>query len=303
MKKAVVMTAVKYPDGPGSIKKIFDEYKSVLGLQTVSNYSVVWNTLAEKGDFADITELLNEYNRLVKSATAPGGGSGGGSSGGGGGGGNSSTGSTGKNITSDGGIPTPSMNVVSEQTAKETIEMKFEDLNSVPWAYKSISRMYDAGIINGVSKTEFRPDFSVMREEFVKMTVVALGFDADSESSVFTDVEKGAWYEGYIVCAVKNGIVNGIGEGVFGVGQEIKRQDMAVLIYNAMKKSGKFVPCNADLSFSDAEQIADYAKTAVAELSKLGIITGVGEDTFDPNGIATRAQAAVIIDRALEYLR
>ena len=74
------------------------------------------------------------------------------------------------------------------------------------------------------------------------------------------------------------------------------------MIYNAMLKKG-YQPKGTELAFADSDSIANYAKTAVAELFGTGIITGVGDNSFDPNGEATRAQAAVIIFRALEYLK
>ena len=61
-------------------------------------------------------------------------------------------------------------------------------------------------------------------------------------------------------------------------------------------------PKNTELSFNDSENISDYAKEAVAELSALGIINGVGDGMFQPKSVATRAQAAVIIDNVFEYL-
>ena len=52
---------------------------------------------------------------------------------------------------------------------------------------------------------------------------------------------------------------------------------------------------SASLDFADSSSIPDYAKEAVAALSKSGIINGVGGNTFAPDDSSSRAQAAKII--------
>ena len=56
----------------------------------------------------------------------------------------------------------------------------------------------------------------------------------------------------------------------------------------------------ADL-FADDYDIADYAKEAVYKLKELGILSGTGENKFEPNGLCTRAMTAKIIDLLGEY--
>ena len=74
---------------------------------------------------------------------------------------------------------------------------------------------------------------------------------------------------------------------------------MCVMIYNAIKANGDSL-ASAGIEFSDAADIADYASEAVGALANAGVVNGVGDNLFDPNGTATRAQAAVIINNALE---
>ena len=90
------------------------------------------------------------------------------------------------------------------------------------------------------------------------------------------------------------GIVGGIGDGLFGTGRNITRQDMAVMIYKALTAKGVGLEAGA-LAFSDSAAVSDYAKDAVAALANAEIINGQGDNTFNPNGEATRAEAASII--------
>lgn len=296
--EGVILTAVKYPDGYDNIKTIFNEYKSVLSLTSVSASSSVYSSLAGN-EFSTISLLMQKYSELVGkvSSTTSGGG-------GGGGGGSTSTGTTGTTVTTTGGdVSVGYSNTQTSTNKNETVEMSFEDLNSVPWAYTAIAKLYDENIVNGESDTVFLPEHQVTREAFVKMIVSAMNLDNNSYGeNVFSDVQRGAWYEKYVTIAKENALVDGIGNDMFGVGNNISRQDMAVMIYNAMLKNG-YEPTNYELAFDDGDSVSDYAKQAVGELSGLEIISGVGDNNFEPRSYATRAQAAVIIYRALEFLR
>ena len=101
----------------------------------------------------------------------------------------------------------------------------------------------------------------------------------------------------YVASGAGKGIVSGNGAG-FNPNANITREDMAVMIYNVMKSLGvNFSEVND--TFADYDQISDYAKEAVSALAAKGIINGVGDNMFAPKATATRAQAAVIIDRIL----
>jgi len=290
-KKALILTAAKNSDGPGNLKEIMSTYNSILNISSLTNSMSVYTAI--KGEYADIESLKIAYNNAVKPSTqSPGSGS----TGGGGGGGTNSKGT----YTST-SVSTVQIGGNTSQNATP-INIKFEDLSSVEWAYKDISELFDKGIINGVSEHLFRPNNQVKREEFVKMIVCAMGLqDERVESAEFADVSTGAWFESYVNIAKKFGISNGIGNNNFGTGIGISRQDMAVMIYNAMKLRG-YVPSGQENTFADKSSCAEYANEAIAELCSKGIVGGVGDNMFDPNGEATRAQSAVIINRALSYL-
>lgn len=171
----------------------------------------------------------------------------------------------------------------------------FNDISTVPWAMDAIQSLARDGIINGVGNDNFEPNGLVKREQFVKMIVGALGIAGDGDVSEFKDISPNEWYYGYLSAAISNGIINGTGYGSFGVGNDISRQDMSVIIYRAAQKTGVELPVITDDTPSDIESVADYAKEAVIALYKAGIINGVGDGRFAPNDSATRAQAAKII--------
>ena len=293
LEDAVMISVVRYPDGIGNIEKVLKEYKDRTGAKTGSAKNANYSAVAGKS-YSSVAALIEAFNDSVDSngsGSSSGGGSGSGGGGGStGGGGGSQTGGKNENIAS----PINPSNPVNTE-----LGIKFEDLNSVPWAYEAISKLFSAGIISGRSDTIFAPNDFVTREEFAKLVVTAFGFNDDNYTNNYVDVPAGSWYEQYVCSATEHGICNGIGDSKFGVGANITRQDMCVMIYNAIKANGDSL-ASGEIGFSDVADIADYASEAVGALANAGIVNGVGDNLFDPNGTATRAQAAVIINNALE---
>lgn len=290
IRNAIILTVVKYPNGSGNIKNIFTEYNSILKADiskaTLSDYGYI----AGK-EYNSIEECILDFNNRVASGSNNynGGGSGGGGSSSGGHGGPSFGGG---NIA--GGV------AGEINKLPPTINIKFEDLNSVQWAYKAISVLFEKGVINGKSDTLFMPNDCVTREEFAKMLVCAFSLNDKDYENVFVDVDDSAWYAPYVLSAYKKGICKGIGENKFGIGENITREDMCVMLYNALKTMG--IECQTGkLAFNDSSDFGEYSKEAVSALAASKIVNGIGDNLFNPKGQATRAEAAVMIYNTTEY--
>ena len=167
------------------------------------------------------------------------------------------------------------------------------------WAEKAVNSLYDKNIISGVGNGKFEPERNIKREEFVKLLVEALGHDAKAGQITFADIPEGHWSIPYISKAVSLDFIKGYSEDCFGIGDEISREDMAVIIYRALNNSGYEFTGDGKV-FADENEISEYAKEAISKLSQSGIINGVDENRFAPKNPATRAQAAVIIYRCIE---
>ena len=175
----------------------------------------------------------------------------------------------------------------------------FTDLSGYDWAKTHIEALYSLGVINGKTKTEYSPADTVTREEFVKLIVTLMKLEAKSSNTAFDDAVPGSWYESYVNTAVANGIAGGMGDNLFGVGKNASRQDIAVMIVNALKNKGiEITP--GELTFGDSESVADYAKDSVAFLASKGVLTGDTEGFFNPASNATRAEVAVMLSRVSE---
>ena len=228
-------------------------------------------------------QIKEAFDKAVANAKSSAGSLGGGGGAGGGGGGEA---------------PTPSErdwpSTMDDNSNNTVVKVKFTDIAGVEWAKTAIEALADKGVIAGISYGIFEPNGLVTREQFAKMLVLATDKYNSSAANEFTDIPAGDWSESYVASAKAAGFVNGIGEGKFGYGASITREDMAVMIYNVMKSMG------ADFSdvnngFADYDQISDYAKEAVGALTAKGIINGVGDNMFAPKATATRAQAALLV--------
>ena len=220
------------------------------------------------------------------------------SSGGGGGGGSSSGGKTSGGVSSAMGVGAP----VVAPAAKPEASTVFGDIADVPWAVEAINNLASIGVVNGTSATTFEPGRSITREEFAAILYRGFGFDKVQTSGSFSDVNSSDWYYEAVMQFSAMGIINGVGDGVFGTGRTITRQDMAVMIYRAAKAANAQFAQSGE-SFADSDSIASYALEAVSALSGANIVNGVGGGNFNPAGNATRAEATVILSRIMNYIK
>ncbi|MBE7040531.1 MAG: S-layer homology domain-containing protein [Ruminococcaceae bacterium] len=176
-----------------------------------------------------------------------------------------------------------------------TDKVYFTDLGAHTWAHESIQYLAAAGVVSGKGNNLFCPDDTVTRGEFIKMLVGTLGLVDSSTSSDFTDVPSTHWAYQYVSSAVKAGITDGIGDSLFDVNAQITRQDMAVMCHRALEYIRTDLSSVESVQFADESSVSAYAKNAVGVLAGLGIINGKGNNQFDPQSHATRAEAAKVV--------
>lgn len=183
--------------------------------------------------------------------------------------------------------------------ALKTVEKYFDDNNG--WGSDYIEALYQRGIISGKGEKIFAPDDNITREEFVKLIVETIGIETKDEKSGFSDAEDGMWYDRYIAAGHKNGLINGIGDGKFGVGNNITRQDMSKILFETLIKMNISTDGNSNGKiFVDTDKIASYAIDAVKVLSSMDVLSGDEYGNFNPENNATRQEAAKLIYKMLE---
>lgn len=197
-----------------------------------------------------------------------------------------------------GGYVAPSTQVPVEQPKTDvTVENKtsFVDLWDVMWAYDAIEYLYNGNIINGKTEDCFAPKDLVKREEFVKMIVNAFELSGTAEVD-FEDANPTDWYMEFMKTAYANGVVKGITETEFGVGTNITKEDIAVMIYRAVNAAGLELDIIVEnpAEISDMDDVSDYAKEAVEFMINKGAVKGT-DGKFNPKAYATRAETAQML--------
>jgi len=222
----------------------------------------------------------------------------GGGAGGGGGGGASSN-----NVDKTPIIGATDEDVYAQDTPSDTPVStgSYKDVKETDWYSEAVKTLTEKGIVSGDGTGNFYPTSNVTREQFVKMILEAIDVEVEKGTHAFDDVVSGAWYEAYIATAVSKGIVNGVGSGNFGIGTNISRQDMAVLIERVLNYKEIEIE-KADVEpFADASSVADYAANAVANMKAIGLIQGYNNN-YNPKDNLTRAEAATVIASLLKLL-
>lgn len=179
----------------------------------------------------------------------------------------------------------------------------FTDLASVRWAEDSIRALAAREIVAGTGDGRFSPGKDLTRAEFVKMLMTGLDWTDLRYKSTFTDVPAGAWYEHEAATAAQFGIVSGYGDGTFGGGRAITREEMFVIAARALRAAGtELTAVRGYEGLQDIAQLSNYARSDVLRLVEAGLVAGNGNGRLLPQDGATRAEAAVFLQRVLDYL-
>ena len=169
----------------------------------------------------------------------------------------------------------------------------FADVDADAWYAEAVEYVRAHGIMNGTSAAIFNPDGTTTRGQITAILYRASGSPEVSGGAAFTDVADSAYYADAVRWASTYGIVTGYGDGTFRPDVPITRQQLAAILW---RYAGSPAP-EGGADSADEASIASYADTAVDWARDTGIISGRDGNRFDPNGRATRAQAAVILYR------
>ncbi|MBU5451283.1 discoidin domain-containing protein [Acetivibrio sp. MSJd-27] len=271
-----IKTSISWESNTPSVIKVENGVGKVLRPQSGANKKVTLTATIMCGNSSQKVR----YTYQVPSVNGTGGGNANGGGAGNGGGISSST--------------APSFTVPTQTQTPAVTEPKLKDIAG-SWAKPYIETLLQDGIVSGTPDGYFEPQRNITREEFLKMLMEAFRLKDASAKADFKDVPEDAWFSPYVAAAQKMGIVKGDENGFFGIGENISRQDMAVMACRVAEAAGVSLAGGSNLIFTDSKEIASYAADSIAALFKAGIINGMEDGSFQPEGFATREQAAKIM--------
>ena len=180
---------------------------------------------------------------------------------------------------------------------KEPETISFKDVKESDWFYEAVSYAVENGLMSGMSEDIFAPNTPLTREMLAVILWNLEGNPTPNDVAPFLDVTSDKYYANAIAWANENGIVAGYGD-TFGVGDSITREQFAVMLYNYAQYQGYDVSVGEDtniLSYTDAFDISNYAYPAMQWACGAGIMSGNDDGTLNPQGKATRAEAATML--------
>ncbi len=182
----------------------------------------------------------------------------------------------------------------------------YTDLVRDNWYHDGVHFCIEEEMMLGTSATTFEPDTITSRAMVVTILWRLEGKPIQETSADFFDVPNGQWYTDAVHWASANGIVLGYGDSTFGPNDTITREQMATIMWRYAKYKGYDVSVGENtniLSYADVEQVSEWAIPAMQWACGSGLINGTGNDILDPNGNATRAQAATILYRFCDKIK
>ena len=153
--------------------------------------------------------------------------------------------------------------------------------------------------MNGVAEGIFAPEQAMTRAEFARVVANMAGVQPNTDveyPTQFTDVPANAWFAQAVEWASRYGIVTGTSATTFDPYGTITREQIATMLY---RYAGNNAQADASVldQFTDASQVSDWAKTAMAWAVEEGYMNGKGANDLQPQATATRAEIAALAVR------
>ncbi len=170
------------------------------------------------------------------------------------------------------------------------------------WAEEEVSEAISCGLIPGDLQKSYTSPAS--REDFARIAVriclAVSGADSaddllDSRNDLrsepsFRDLNRA--HAADVIAAYRLGIVNGRSGTVFDPDSPITREEAAAMLNRTFRVCGGAYE-QAELSFSDSDDVSAWAKEDVSAMTSLGVFRGMGDGTFAPKGTYTREQCVL----------
>ena len=208
-------------------------------------------------------------------------------------------------IDADGSVTIPFSHasqyaIVIDTHSHATVDVSdlFIDIAPDAWYKDAVQYAYDNGLMTGTSATTFEPEATTTRAMIVSILARLEGVTT-AQAAGFADVDDNDWYATAVNWAANVGVVNGYEDNTFQPNTAITREQLAAILMNYAAYKGEDVSNRADLT-SYTDQPSTWAEEAMSWAVAEGLISGVTNTELQPQGNATRAQVAAILQRFLD---
>lgn len=204
----------------------------------------------------------------------------------------------------EGTLNIPSFNTFEQLIAPDTTFLKGH------FAESDIKKMFAMKILTGEPKF-YQPNQAITRGQFTEMLVRAIKLPIEDNTKkakpsfeiAFSDVMPERKEYPYIMEAFKAGLAIGKNDGKFHTDEPLERQEAIVILLRTLGLEHLGLDPTPVTPFVDDEYIASWAKKEVYAANRIGIISGDEDGKLKPKAFISKAEAAAIINRLVEYMR
>jgi len=165
------------------------------------------------------------------------------------------------------------------------------------WAIPQVNAAISAGLVPQSLQSQYTQ--ATTRAEFAALAVALYETVTGTEITgrvQFNDTSDiNVQKMGYL------GVVTGVGGGNFAPNSTLTREQAATMLTRLAEAIGQPLPPSAP-TFADNAQISSWAVDGVGQMQESGIMGGVGDNQFSPNGDYTREQSIVTMMRLFDLL-
>ena len=204
----------------------------------------------------------------------------------------------------DGSVTVEATFVKKAAEEEKPVSKAFADVPADAWFKKAVDYVNGKGLMSGVDEDTFGPELLTNRAMLVTILWRMEGCPTSEQATDFKDIKETDYFYNAVLWAAENKIVSGVSETSFAPSDSITREQLAAILYRYAAYKGYDVTQGgmAVREFSDYESISGYARSSVAWTVNAGIVSGKGNNTLDPGGVATRAEVASMLMRFCENI-
>ncbi len=184
-------------------------------------------------------------------------------------------------------------------TPARAADAVFHDVPERHWAYASVQKAAQYGLVGGVGNGYFGLGQSVTRAQYAKMLCSLMGWPLTApETGSFADnQDKTKWYYAVVETAFDHGVLLKLGENC-KPDEPLPREELAAMTLRALDYAPLAGVVQDDCPFTDVTTNRGY----IALAYRMGLLGGVGGGQFAPRTTATREQAAAVLVRVYDRL-
>ena len=177
----------------------------------------------------------------------------------------------------------------------------FTDVSEDDWFYDDVMFVYENGLMEGISSTQFGPYETQTRGRMAEILWRMEGSPASKAKNSFADVEDGARYADAIAWIAENDILSGYNKDSFGPGDPITWEQLAVMFYRYAQYKGYDISIKGSQDeLKDMDSTMDDAGKAVLWAVSNGLIREEADVLSALQDPVSRAEIAAMLHRFID---